>query len=216
MIRIRERPPLHDLPFLHAAALHGAAFLNAAMPGPGFALAANRTTRRGVRSGLLVSLGVNLGMLAALICALCAMLGVLGLSRTLFDVTRWAGVVVLAALGLATLAPRRAGRARPVPPSAGYGDIVAGTLVGITNPALFVFLLALLPQFAGSGPGAALRVGLGGAAFLAGGVAGMLAAVAFGAASRRVGPDASRWLDLAAGTALLGFAALAVAAPAGS
>lgn len=206
---------MNDLSSIHAAALYGAAFLNAAMPGPGFALAANRTARGGARSGLMVSLGVNLGMAAALICALFAMLGVLGLSRALFEVTRWAGIAVLAALGLAMLAPKRVASARPSPAPSRYGDVMAGTLVGITNPALFVFLLALLPQFVGTGPGAGLRVGLGGVVFLAGGVTGMLAAVAFGAASRRVGPDGARWLDLAAGTALLGFAALAISAPTG-
>ena len=118
-----------DLASLHLVALYGAAFLNAAMPGPG-ALAVHRTARLGVPSGLRVSLGVVMGMFATLICALCAMLGVLTLSQTLFEVTRWAGIGVLVLLGPAMLLPRRGmPTAQPLRADAS-GSLVAGLLVG--------------------------------------------------------------------------------------
>jgi len=209
---------------IHLGALCGAAFLNAAIPGPGFALAANRTARRGVPSGLKVSLGVVAGMMAAMFCALGAMLGVLHLSPLLFEITRWAGIVVLFGLAVVILLPglgrwvaRPLGAGGPVVGSrVGAGDVVSGLLVGVTNPALVVFLLALLPQFVGSGSGAALRLGLGVSAFGAGAVVGMLCGVAFGLASVRLTGGKTRWLDFVAGGALLGVAGLALVTPGGS
>lgn len=202
-----------DLLSFHAAALYGAAFINAALPGPGVALAASRTARSGVASGLRVSIGLLVGLMATMLCALAAMFGVLSLSPRLFEITRWTGIAVLVGLGVVALLPTRRPTGAPDGRRQTLGDFGAGLLVGVTNPNLLVFLLALLPQFVRSGPDDPVGVGLAVVAFLAGGVAGQIGAVVFGAASRRMAGGHARWLDFASSGALLGFAALAVTTP---
>ncbi|WP_066905171.1 LysE family translocator [Millisia brevis] len=130
-------------------------------------------------------------------------------SQPIFLTLKWLGVAYLAWLGLQSL--RSARRGAPVPDVAAAGSGRArgfrqGFLCNITNPKMFAFFLALLPQFVA--PDAPVTVWLAHALMLP--LLGLMwpAAVAAMVATVRtylVRRTVRRALDATAGVILLGF-----------
>ncbi|MFC6887145.1 LysE family translocator [Actinomadura yumaensis] len=215
---------------VHWAAFVPAAVLVAAAPGANQLLA----LRNGFRYGPGAAIGASAGRFAAfalMVVAVAAGLGaLLAASAVVFAVLKWCGVAYLGWLGLRTI--RTAGRG-PEDGGAAADGASAWRLarqefvVAAANPKALILFTVFLPQFvAAPGDGAA-----GGAA-AGGGVAGALLAlgaayiaVEFGcaccyaAAGGRLGALAlgrrvRRWVDVAAGSVMLGLAGWLAAEPA--
>ena len=189
------------------AALYVATFVNAAMPRPCVVLAASRTARGGVRSGLLVSVGVIAGIACLTLLAFGVLLGFFSLSRPVLGAIKWAGVAALLVLAARGLRPASGGVSFR---GAGYGDFGAGAVIVVTSPSVIVFLLALLPQFL---PAEATDLGpavLGAGVFVAGVAVGQGAAIVFARCLARPGAASSRWVERAGSVMLAGFAGAAV------
>ncbi len=133
----------------------GAAAALVAAPGPGQALVMARTLQGGVRSGLLTSVGLNLGTLGHTVAAALGLSAVLLASATAFTVVKLVGAVYLVVLGTRMIAgtlgarpvappDRPAAEAPRVPSSRLLGH---GVLTGLLNPKVAVFFFAFLPQF---------------------------------------------------------------------
>jgi threonine/homoserine/homoserine lactone efflux protein len=136
------------------AYLAAAAALVAA-PGPGQALVIARTLQGDLRSGLLTSVGLNLGTLVHTIAAALGLSALLLASATAFTLVKLVGAVYLVVLGARMLARSlRASRvAVPEAPEARAPRVESsrlllhGALTGVLNPKVALFFLAFLPQF---------------------------------------------------------------------
>ena len=126
-----------------------------AAPGPGQALVMARTLQGDLRSGLLTSVGLNLGTLVHTVAAALGLSALLLASATAFTVVKLVGAVYLMVLGARMLL--RSLRARRVPTAEGAELAVLriqssrlllhGVLTGMLNPKVALFFLAFLPQF---------------------------------------------------------------------
>ena len=193
--------------------LYVATFINAAMPGPCAVLAASRTARHGIRSGLLVSVGVVVSDVVFTGLALAAMLGALTLSATVLVAMKWAGVLALLLFATRTLRPAPALSGSSHSTISTSSDLCTGSIAVLSSPFTLVFLLALLPQFMsanGSIFGPAL---IAAGVFVAGAATAQLAAVLFGACALQLGSTRGRWVEHAGAVLLLGFAGAAVITP---
>ena len=186
-------------------------------PGPDTAVMLRNALVRGRRGGLLATLGIVVGNVAQGSAAAFGLGVLVAQSRPVFEVLRWAGVGYLGWLAVQSLRSAWRGdytamSARVARPESGLPSLREGLLSNLTNPKVMVMYLSVLPQFLV--PGATWMDAL-----LLGGTVGVLGAVWLVAmlavvertlawlARRRV----RRALDVATGTALLGFgAALAV------
>jgi threonine/homoserine/homoserine lactone efflux protein len=138
-----------------------AAIALVAAPGPGQALVIARTVQRGLRAGLLTSLGLNTGTLLHTLAAALGLSALLLTSATAFTIVKVAGAVYLVVLGLRTLlASRTSGReaptSRPTPERSSSRLLLHGAITGVLNPKVALFFLAFLPQFVRPERGAVL------------------------------------------------------------
>lgn len=195
---------------LAVSALYLGVFVTAAMPGPCAIFAASRTARGGVRSGILVSIGVILGATALTALAFGVLLGTLAVSDSIFIAMKWAGVLALLVLAGLTLRADLPTPAQPERQAPAGTDLSAGALLVLTSPGALVFLLAVLPQFVAT-EGAELTPAIVAAClFVAGGATVQAGAVIFGACSLRLGTSLVRRVEYASASLLIGFAGLAV------
>ncbi|MGH7718613.1 MAG: LysE family translocator [Gemmatimonadaceae bacterium] len=130
-------------------------------PGPGQALVIARSIEGGTRSGILTSLGLEIGTLVHTLAAALGLSAVLASSATAFTVVKYAGAAYLVVLGL--LAFRQARRstgavvaAPPMNAHAGSRLVLHAAVTGALNPKVAVFFLAFLPQFVKPERGAVL------------------------------------------------------------
>ncbi|MBC9883246.1 LysE family translocator [Bradyrhizobium sp. INPA01-394B] len=132
-----------------------AAFLIAAIPGPGIFYVAARTLSEGRASGFASTAGTALGGLAHVVAGSLGVSAIILASAELFAAIKFVGALYLVWLGIMTF--RRASRVPPVE-SEPIGDKRAfrdGVLVEALNPKTAAFFLAFIPQFldpAGSHP----------------------------------------------------------------
>lgn len=183
-----------------------------ASPGADTMLVIRNSVASGRRSGIWTGLGIST---AAAVQGAATSLGigaVIVSSQPIFLTLKWAGVVYLVWLGIQSLRAAWRG-AEPVdaafPPAAGRTrGFREGFLCNITNPKMFAFFLALLPQFVSADAPIALWLAHALVLPLLGMVwlAGMAIAVA---AVRRhlLRRPVRRAIDAVAGIALLGFGA---------
>jgi threonine/homoserine/homoserine lactone efflux protein len=195
-------------------ALYLATFANAAMPGPCAILAASRTVRGGVRSGLMVSAGVIVGIAALTGLAFGMMAGAVSVSDRALVAMKWAGAAALLLLAVRLLRAAPSGSPRGRRPAANT-DFGAGAVVAMFSPFVLVFLVALLPQFVSPGTSAFAPALLAAAVFIVGAAAAQAGAILFGACSLGLGGASFRWVERASAILLLGFAGAAVMAPVG-
>ncbi|QPF90059.1 LysE family translocator [Bradyrhizobium commune] len=124
-----------------------AAFLIAAVPGPGIFYVAARTLSAGRASGFASTAGTALGGLVHVVAGSLGISAIILASAELFSAVKFVGALYLVWLGIKTF--RGAGRA-PSLNSEPVGDTRAfrdGVLVEALNPKTAAFFLAFIPQF---------------------------------------------------------------------
>jgi threonine/homoserine/homoserine lactone efflux protein len=183
------------------------------VPGPDFAVVTKNTLAGGRRRGLWSAVGVSTSNAAQGIAAAAGLGAVIVRAQPLFHAVKWAGIAYLAFLGVQAFRSAAAGRyAAPDADDQGGAAAVSGWRQGflsnITNPKVLVFYLAVLPQFLGP------RAPLAGLVLLAltHAVLALLYLVVLVSGMQRARRVLSRRrvrraLDVATGTALLGFGA---------
>lgn len=179
-------------------------------PGPDTVYVLTRGASRGVRTGRLAALGIATGVLVHATVVALGLAALLRAYPSAFTVIKYAGAAYLLYLGLATL--RRRGQAETAfvdPDEHATGAYLRGVTVNVLNPKVALFFLAFLPGFAPDGS-ATTMLALGTIyAALTLVYLGTVGSVSGAAAALLRGDGRlARWLDVAAGIALLGLAAL--------
>ena len=169
----------HDLALFTATV-----FVLNATPGVDMMLVLASTLKRGVRTGLMTSLGVAAGCVVHTLLAAFGMAALLATSAAAFSVLKLAGAAYLVWLGLGMW--RAAWRGKTASPVAatvlgrsGWQHFRDGLLTNVLNPKVALFFLAFLPQFVPAGSwSATLSFLLLGAWFVLQGTLFLLALVA--------------------------------------
>ena len=150
----------HDLALFAATV-----FVLNATPGVDMMLVLASTLKRGVRAGLMTSLGVATGCSVHTLLAAFGLAALLGASVAAFSALKWAGAAYLVWLAIGMfrqawqgeLNVSKAPSATPSAtstsapsgsaPDAGWAAFRRGVLTNALNPKVALFFLALLPQF---------------------------------------------------------------------
>jgi threonine/homoserine/homoserine lactone efflux protein len=139
---------------IHWQAFLIAAFVLAAIPGPGMLYVLARSLQSGTRDGLLSSLGTAFGGLVHVVAAAFGLSVILATSATAFSALKWIGAGYLIFLGLRQLLSSRAKHPAilsttmtVMPPQPSWPAIRDGFFTEALNPKTALFFLALLPQF---------------------------------------------------------------------
>lgn len=184
------------------------------IPGPDFAVVTKNALTGGRRRGWWSAIGVASSNGLQGVLAVAGLGAVIVRVEPLFEAVRWAGIAYLAFLGLQAF--RSAWRGdyplQPAGEAAGAGHSWRGWRQGflsnITNPKVLVFYLAVLPQFLGP-HAAVVTLLLFAASHAVLSLLYLLALVSVMDRARRLlgRRNVRRGLDVATGTALLGFSA---------
>jgi threonine/homoserine/homoserine lactone efflux protein len=136
-------------------------------PGPGMMYVAATSVREGTRRGVIAAMGLATGITIVAMGVSLGVGGILLLRPALAMGLRFVGGAYLAWLGVKQLLgalrmQERSGTRRAVPARGGRA-YVEGIIISLLNPAILVFLVAMLPQFVeAERPGAWWRMfGLG-------------------------------------------------------
>ena len=118
------------------------------LPGPGMLLLLARGIGAGRRPAVFSALGLETGTAVYVAATAAGLSALLASSALAFSVVRYAGAVYLLALGIRTIAGRTAPEASPdrlrLSSTRAYRQAL---LIGVTNPKIAIFFLALFPQF---------------------------------------------------------------------
>jgi threonine/homoserine/homoserine lactone efflux protein len=135
------------------------------IPGPSNLFILAQGIGRGRRCAMSALIGVETASATRVLLTAGGLSAVLASCAVAFAFVRWTGVAYLAYLGLSALRSRRAGDDRS---TTAVGDSVLrsarkGLVVGLANPKMIIFFLALFPQFvhAARGPVAVQMLILG-------------------------------------------------------
>ncbi|THV40147.1 LysE family translocator [Glycomyces buryatensis] len=189
------------------------------IPGPSVMFAIGRALSYGRRKAILGVIGNSLGVFCTSALAAVGLGAVIQQSALAFAIVKYVGAAYLIFLGVKALRDRKGALTIPDADQRGAGrtamSIFEGFLVGVLNPKVVLFFVALLPQFVNPGAGSAtLQMLLLGAIF--GAIAMLLdtgwVLVASAARDKLRAPRAGRILNGVGGTSLIG---LGVAAAAG-
>ena len=189
----------------------GASIAMLVFPGPSVIYIVTRSVEQGRRAGLVSMLGVEAGGLVHVAAAALGISAIVASSATAFSIVKYAGAAYLIYLGVQRWrgAGEDPGRGEPLPRSALFRQ---GMVVNVLNPKTAIFFLAFLPQFVDPSMAVAPQVLVLGAEFIAIAVISDGAyAVAAGTLGERVRRSAvaNRWVDRAAGGALISLGGLA-------
>ena len=150
----------HDLALFAATV-----FVLNATPGVDMMLVLASTLTRGVRAGLMTSLGVATGCSVHTLLAAFGLAALLGASAAAFSALKWAGAAYLVWLAVGmfrqawqgelnvstapSATPSATSTSAPSgsAPDAGWAAFRRGVLTNALNPKVALFFLALLPQF---------------------------------------------------------------------
>ncbi len=138
----------HDLPLFAATV-----FVLNATPGVDMMLVLASTLKRGVRAGLMTSLGVAAGCSVHTLLAAFGLAALLGASAAAFMALKWAGAAYLVWLAIGMFRQALQGDASVIAavdgtaPDTGWAAFRRGVLTNALNPKVALFFLALLPQF---------------------------------------------------------------------
>ncbi|MBL4708417.1 MAG: LysE family translocator [Flavobacteriales bacterium] len=125
-----------------------AAFLLALMPGPDNIFVLTESIAKGAKNGVLISLGLNLGVLVHTLAAATGISLILKQSELAFAIVQYAGGAYL--LYLAYLAAKEKVEQFESKESTVKGNfklIRTGFIMNIMNPKVSLFFIAFLPQF---------------------------------------------------------------------
>ncbi|HET9206160.1 MAG TPA: LysE family translocator [Burkholderiaceae bacterium] len=119
------------------------------IPGTGVVFTVSTGLLHGTRAGVYASVGCTAGIVPHLLAAVLGLAAVLHTSALAFQVLKFAGVLYLLYLAIATWRDKAAftvdaSAARPAGP---WHLMVKAFLLNILNPKLSIFFLAFLPQF---------------------------------------------------------------------
>ena len=189
----------------------GASIVMLLFPGPSVIYIVTRSVEQGRRAGLVSMLGVEAGGLVHVAAAALGISALVASSATAFSVVKYAGAAYLIFLGVQRWRQGAGEPGRPGPQARGQ-LFWQGMLVNVLNPKTAIFFLAFLPQFVDPSMAVAPQALVLGAEFIAIAVIsdGAYAVVA-GSLGERVRRSAlgNRWVDRAAGGALVGLGGLA-------
>jgi len=215
---------IHDIfSGIHWQAFLIAAFVLAAIPGPGMLYVLARTLQAGARDGLLSTLGTALGGLVHVVAAAFGLSVILATSATAFAVLKWVGAFYLIFLGVKQILAAQRDEATILPdtltaqlPKPTWPAIRDGFFTEALNPKTALFFLALLPQFvAMDGAALAPRLILLGLIVVtfnsSADIVACVAASPLGHYLRRR-PQAQRRLSQASGTTMIGLGLFIAAA----
>lgn len=120
----------------------------ALMPGPNVVFLVTASLTRGPRAAWRSALGVETATLLFAIATAAGLGVVIATSAVLFQLLKWVGVGYLIWLGIQSLRKRsEAGELSGVEPESWSHSYARGFLLGVANPKVILFFLALLPQF---------------------------------------------------------------------
>ncbi|MEU6712013.1 LysE family translocator [Nonomuraea sp. NPDC046802] len=135
----------------------GLVMLGAMSPGPDFAVVVRRAAVSGRGHGMAAAAGIAVGVAAWVVAAATGIAALLAASAMAFTVVKVVGAAYLLYLGVKALrsALREGGELRLDVPDPGrrssWAAFVEGLLTNALNPKAALFLVALVPQFVGSG-----------------------------------------------------------------
>ena len=138
----------HDLALFAATV-----FVLNATPGVDMMLVLASTLKRGVRAGLMTSLGVAAGCSVHTLLAAFGLAALLSASAAAFSVLKWAGAAYLVFLAIGMFRQAVQVDVSAVSaldgsaPDTGWAAFRRGVLTNALNPKVALFFLALLPQF---------------------------------------------------------------------
>lgn len=119
-------------------------------PGPSQALVISKSLADGWRAGVLTAIGLNIGTLFHAAAAAVGLSAIVATSATVFAIVKYVGGAYLIYLGIQSFRARNASGQ----PAMGTGENEStvsvfgkALAVGILNPKVAIFFLALLPQF---------------------------------------------------------------------
>ena len=119
-----------------------------ASPGTGVLYTLAAALTKGSKASIAAAFGCTLGILPAMLAAMCGLAAVLHASALAFSALKWLGVVYLLYMSWQALRERGAlavdGR---LDERSARRVIATGFLINILNPKLSIFFLAFLPQF---------------------------------------------------------------------
>jgi homoserine/homoserine lactone efflux protein len=117
-------------------------------PGPGVFSSISSGLHHGFRLGWWNAVGMQVANVIWVGVVSLGLVAILIASETLFAAVKWAGVVYLVYLGIATWrAPARGFEDRPDEAHTAWDVFLRGFFVNITNPKGIIFFAAILPQF---------------------------------------------------------------------
>jgi threonine/homoserine/homoserine lactone efflux protein len=127
------------------------------LPGPGMLLLLARGIGAGRRPAVFSALGLETGTALYVAATAVGLSALLASSALAFSVVRYAGAGYLLALGIRTLAGRTAPEVDPVRLElSAIRAYRQALLIGVTNPKIAIFFLALFPQFVDPQKGSAV------------------------------------------------------------
>ncbi|MEV0612403.1 LysE family translocator [Nonomuraea sp. NPDC050404] len=135
----------------------GVVLLGAMAPGPDFAVVVRRSAVSGRGHGMAAAAGIAVGVFAWVVAAATGVAALLAASAVAFTVLKVVGAAYLFYLGIKSLraAWRGGGKLElDIPDPGGRGSWAAfteGLLTNALNPKAALFLVALVPQFLGTG-----------------------------------------------------------------
>lgn len=122
-------------------------FLFDIAPGPAVALTMGQAASRGFRSGLAVSVGVEVGNMIYFTLSALGLGVFIAQSDTAFRVIQYAGSAYLLILGLMAIRSAALNRPEQRRPALWQRPILQGAANQLANPKSILFYTALLPQF---------------------------------------------------------------------
>jgi homoserine/homoserine lactone efflux protein len=122
------------------------------MPGPIVTLVIANSLKHGMRTGILTSVGANLGTGILITAGGLGLTTIMAFAAEIFDWVRWAGALYLIYLGLrewrtALKKPDPEAEAGMRADKKAKGVFFHGLLVAVTNPKTMFFFVAFFPQF---------------------------------------------------------------------
>ncbi len=189
-------------------------------PGIAVTLVIGTALARGVREGLLATLGILAANTLYFALSATSVGALLAASPRLFALVKWGGALYLVVIGvqaiLAAISARNAPRRESMPelaPPPGRRAFLRGFVMQAANPKALLFFIAILPQFVEPNGSVVRQIVILGASSVAIEFAALALYAALAAHARGLARDA-RWsaaLDALAG-ALLVFAGVGLAA----
>lgn len=136
------------LPAANLVAFIVAATILIAIPGPSVLFVIGRALSVGRAAALFSVLGNSLGVLVQAVAISLGLGALIQTSIVVFTIVKFVGAAFLVYLGVQAIRHRKDHTSgKPIAVRSWWRSLLAGALVGVTNPKAAVFFIAILPQF---------------------------------------------------------------------